>query len=556
MKSLAIGILASVLMLMGWSTTLIAQEQSDELHRFYEEKPALVVGIIVDQMRPDYIDRYWDMLSDDGFRRLVGEGFTFTHAKFDYMPTATGAGHAGVYAGTTPSEHGAIGNSWFVRELGRGMNVIEVPGYEGVGSAPGYDGSKGPGNLLTTTFGDELRLHTNKRSKVVSMSRKDRGAIIPAGHLGDAYWYEASTGNFVTSTFYHDELPEWVASFNSRNLAQFYLSEPWETLHPIENYTASIADDNPYERRYVEEVPPVFPHNLPVLVEEYGLDPGLLSYTAFSDELLLEFALAAIEGESLGVRDVTDILAISFSALDGVGHMFGPASVEVQDTFLRLDLLIARLLTHLDEHAGEGNYLLFLTSDHGAPHVPEYLTDLGIPGGYVDLDEEEKAVRAFMTETWGEDFLLAISNFQLYFDHAAIDRAGLEHAAVEVKTTRFLLTRNGVAGALPANVLAFNEFTRGIRGWVQYGYHQKRSGDVMFWLEPHTNRGTRYQGTDHNAPWVYDTHAPMHWYGWTVQAGRSSLPVFISDIASTVANFLGSPLPSGNTGNPMNRYMK
>lgn len=520
------------------------------------KKPSLVVGIIVDQMRPDYIDRYWDMLSDDGFRRLVGEGFTFTHAKFDYMPTATGAGHAGVYAGTTPSVHGAIGNSWYVRELGRAMNVIEVPSYEGVGSAAGYDGSKGPGNLLTTTFTDELRLHTNMRSKVVSMSRKDRGAIIPAGHLGDAYWYEASTGNFVTSTFYHERLPGWVTSFNNRNLAQTYLSEPWETLHPIEEYAASIDDDNPYERRFVEEVPPVFPHNLPLLVDEYGLDPGLLSYTAFSDELLLEFAIAALEGESLGIRDVTDVLAISFSAMDGVGHMFGPASVEVQDTFLRLDLVIARLLNHLDEQVGEGNYLLFLTSDHGAPHVPQYLTDLGIPGGYVDLDEEEKAIRAYMKETWGEDFLLAISNFQLYFDHEAMNKAGINQSVVQEKITGYLLTREGVAGALPANVLAFNEFTRGIRSWVQNGYHQIRSGDVMFWLEPHTNRGTRYRGTDHNSPWVYDTHAPMHWYGWTVQPGRSSVPVFISDIASTVTNFLGSPLPSGNTGNPMNRYMK
>jgi hypothetical protein len=556
MKSAATFIFTASLILLTAVSKLDAQNPPNELHGFHEEKPALVLGIIVDQMRPDYIDRYWDMLSDNGFKRLVGQGFTFTHAKFDYMPTATGAGHAGVYAGTTPSEHGAIGNSWYVRDLGRDMNVIEVPGFEGVGSTPGYNGSKGPGNLLTTTVSDELRLHTNMRSKVVSMSRKDRGAIIPAGHLGDAYWYEASTGNFVTSTFYHDQLPDWVEQFNARDLAQAFLSEPWETLYPIERYSASIDDDNPYERRFVEEVPPVFPHNLPMLVEDHGLDPGLLSYTALSDELLLEFALAAIEGESLGVRDVTDVLAISFSAMDGVGHMFGPASVEVQDTFLRLDLLIGRLLTYLDEHVGEGNYLLFLTSDHGAPHVPEYLTDLGISGGYVDLDEEEQAIREFMNEKWGKDFLLAISNFQLYFDHVAIDRAGLRHDDVQTETARFILNREGIAGALTAGALTFNEFTKGIRGWVQNGFHQKRSGDVMFWLEPQTNRGTRYRGTDHNAPWVYDTHAPMHWYGWSVKPGRSSVPVFISDIASTVSNFLGSPLPSGNTGNPMNRYMK
>jgi predicted AlkP superfamily pyrophosphatase or phosphodiesterase len=553
MKSAFIIKIILAIILMITQKNVLAQ---DSHNPYYEEKPAIVVGVIVDQMRPDYIDRYWDMLGDDGFKRLVNQGFTFSHAKFDYMPTATGAGHAGVYAGTTPSEHGAIGNSWYVRELGRDMNVIEVPGYAGVGSASGYNGSKGPGNLLTTTFGDELRLHTNKRSKVVSMSRKDRGAILPSGHLGDAYWYEASTGNFVTSTFYHEELPEWVGVFNSLNLAQAFLSEPWKTLHPIENYTASIDDDNPYERRFVEEVPPVFPHNLPMLVEKYGMDPGLLSYTAFSDELLLEFAFAAIEGESLGIRDVTDILSISFSALDGVGHMFGPASVEVQDTFLRLDALISRLLNHLDEQVGEENYLLFLTSDHGAPHVPEYLTDLGIPGGYVNLNEEEKSIRGFISETWGADFLLAISNFQLYFDHDVMIELGLDHGEIQTRVARFVLHREGVSGVLTADALTFNEFTKGIRGWVQKGYHQQRSGDVMFWLKPHTNRGTEYRGTDHNSPWVYDTHAPMHWYGWTVKPGRSTETVYISDIASTVTNFLGSPLPSGNTGHPMNRYLK
>src|SRR5690625_1242218 len=199
-----------------------------------DERPVLVIGIMVDQLRPDYISRFWSKLSDGGFRRLVNEGFTFTNMHFNYMPTATGPGHASVYTGTTPSYHGAMGNSWYVRDLDRSINVIEVPGYEGVGSEPGAGNNKGRGNLLTTTIGDELRLHTNFRSKVIGISRKDRGAILPGGHTGHAYWYEGSTGNFVTSTFYMDELPEWVQEFNARNLAQEYLSQPWETLLPIE----------------------------------------------------------------------------------------------------------------------------------------------------------------------------------------------------------------------------------------------------------------------------------------------------------------------------------
>src|SRR5690554_3175756 len=182
------------------------------------ETPKLVVGIMVDQMRSDYIHKYWDKFGEDGFKRLVNEGFTFTNNHFDYMPTATGPGHASVYTGTTPSVHGVMGNSWYVRELDKSINVIEVPGFEGVGSVEGKEGDKAPGNMLSTTVGDELRLHTNNRSKVIGVSRKDRGAILPAGHTGDAYWFEGSTGNFVTGTFHRKELPAWVKEFNDRKL--------------------------------------------------------------------------------------------------------------------------------------------------------------------------------------------------------------------------------------------------------------------------------------------------------------------------------------------------
>jgi hypothetical protein len=351
-------------------------------------------------------------------------------------------------------------------------------------------------------------------------------------------------------------LPDWVAAFNSRELAQEYLSESWETLHPVENYTASIDDDNPYERRFADDIPPVFPHNLPLLMSDYDYGTELLSSTPFSDKLLVEFALEAIEGERLGSGPATDVLAISFSALDAIGHRFGPASVEVQDAFLRLDQYIAQLLTFLDSKFGKENILLFLTSDHGAPHVPEYLTSAGIPGGYVDLTEIEKDIRRLLEDIYDRDFLLSISNFQLYFDHDVIDQMGVSHTEIQKSVARYILAMEGIGGVLTADALTYNEFTKGIKGWVQNGYHQKRSGDVMFWLEPHTNRGTEYRGTDHNSPWVYDTHAPLYWYGLSILPGRSSVPVDISDIASTVSEFLNSPLPSGNTGKPMNRYMK
>src|SRR5690606_34291105 len=316
--------------ILGLLSPLAAQAQTA---KSANERPKLVVGIMVDQMRSEYIFKYWDKFGEDGFKKLVNEGFTFTNNHFDYMPTATGPGHASVYSGTTPSVHGVMGNSWYVRETGETINVIEVPGYEGVGALEGEEGNKGPGNLLSTTVGDELRLHTNNRSKVIGISRKDRGAILPAGHTGDAYWFEGSTGNFITSTFFMEELPVWVKEFNGRKLAEKYLMEPWETLLPIEDYVESMEDDNPYERKFSGESALVFPHNLPELAKAEGV--GVISSTPFSNDLILEMGIAAIEGEALGSRETPDLLALSFSATDAVGHQFGPSSIELQDTYLR-----------------------------------------------------------------------------------------------------------------------------------------------------------------------------------------------------------------------------
>lgn len=520
------------------------------------EKPKLVVGVMVDQLRPDYIDRFWDKLGDDGFKRLATRGFVFTNHHFDYMYTATGPGHAGVYTGTTPSVHGAMGNSWYVRDLERSMNVIEVPGYDGVGSVAGTDESKGPGNLLVTTFGDELRLHTNFRSKVVSMSRKDRGAILPGGHTGDAYWYEAATGNFVTSTFYQEELPGWVQEFNSQNLADEYLSQPWETLLPIEEYTESREDDNSYENLFDGETAPVFPHDLPALVSEHGYGPGLLSSTPFSDKLLTELAISAIEGEELGRDEFTDLLAVSFSAVDAVGHGYGPASKELQDAVLRLDRYLARLLDYLDREIGMENVLLFLTSDHGAAYVPDYVTAHGIPGGHFDTTEKMEQMREFLTDRFGVDVLLAHSTRDLFLDHELMDQYNLDPVQVQTELARFVRSLEGVAGAVSAETLINTNFSSGNYMRARNGFNPQRSGDVVFWLEPQITPGTSGQGTTHGSSWGYDTHSPLYWYGWEIPAGHSAHPVFISDIAPTVSTFLRTPYPNGTTGNPMTGHIK
>lgn len=536
---------------LGLLSPLAAQAQTT---KSANERPKLVVGIMVDQMRSDYIFKYWDKFGEDGFKKLVNEGFTFTNNHFDYMPTATGPGHASVYTGTTPAVHGVMGNSWYVRETGKTINVIEVPGYTGVGTEPGKEDDKAPSNMASTTVGDELRLHTNFRSKVIGISRKDRGAILPAGHTGQAFWFDGSTGNFISSSYYLDELPEWVKAFNARKIAQEYVTKPWTTLLPIEQYVESMADDNPYESMFKGESAPVFPHNLPELAKTEGV--GIVASTPFHNDILIEMAIAAIEGETLGSRETPDMLAISFSATDAVGHQFGPSSIEVQDTYLRLDRALAKLLNYLDKNFGKDNMLLFLTADHAVSYVTSFLVEEGVPGGYIDNKENTNALRDFLKKKYGEDLYLTMSNYDIFLNRPLIEEKGLELAKVQQEVAQFMMTLKGVAGAIPATELANGEFTQRPRSLVQKGYNQKRSGDVSIWLEPQTLSGSNPRGTTHGSPWNYDSHAPMHWYGWTVPAGRSSHPVHISDIASTVATFLNTPFPSGNIGKPMNEWMK
>jgi predicted AlkP superfamily pyrophosphatase or phosphodiesterase len=522
--------------------------------RAHHEVPRLAVGIVVDQMRHDMLYRYWDKFGEGGFRRLLGQGFVFENARFDYMPTYTGPGHASVYTGTTPAVHGIMGNDWYVRELGRNTYVTDDDEARTIGSDTDA-GHMSPRWMLTTTVGDELWLHTNERARVVAISLKDRDAILPGGHTGQAYWFDYDTGDFITSSYYRDALPEWLSAFNARRLPDSYLANPWRTLLPLEQYVESLPDDSPYEAALAGQARPVFPHDLPTLAVESG--PGLVADTPFGDELLLELALAAIEGESLGRGVVTDLLAISFSSPDHIGHRFGPMSVEVQDTYLRLDRQIARLLAHLDDAVGPGEFVLFLTSDHGVAHVPAYLADRSIPTGQISGRRTEIALRARLRELYGEDFIVASQNQQIFFDRARVREAGIDLRVLQETAAMELLEIDGIAGALSAYALQFGEFREGHRAKVQRGFNPRRSGDVVYWTEPQWTpffgAGTR---TTHGSGFSYDTRAPLIWYGWDIPAGRSADPVYISDIASTLAVILNTPFPSANTGTPMNELMR
>ncbi len=537
--------------LAGSPPTLGAQAPSSG-ESAHAQTPRLVIGIMVDQMRYDYIYRYWDDYGDGGIRRLVNDGFSFDNARFDYMPTFTGPGHASVYTGTTPAVHGIIGNNWYVREEDRSTYVTEDPSVRTVGS-DSDEGEMSPRWLLSSTITDELILHTNQRSRVVGVSIKDRGAILPAGHLGNAYWFDSSTATMVSSTFYMEELPDWAQAFNARDLPSRYLAQPWETLLPMEAYTASIEDDNPYEGLFPGQDRPVFPHDLPAYAEEGG--NAILPYTPFADSYLFEFVRAAIEGEELGRDQFTDMVAVSFSAPDEIGHRYGPPSVEVQDTYLRFDRELAAFLSYLDEEFGMENVLVFLTSDHGGAHNPDYLESLNVPTGQFSSRPAAQALRERLEEIYGVDPVLHFSAPEIYLDREVIRSRGHRLSDVQEDAADLLLELEGVAGALPATALRNADFTEAIRRNVQRGYNAQRSGDVAWWLHPQWFSARRTFGTTHGSPYSYDTRAPLLWYGFGIPAGRTTAPVYISDIASTLANFLNIPYTSGNTGNPMNHHI-
>lgn len=530
--------------------TAQAQETIDQKKQYYET-PKLVVGIVVDQMRYDYLYRYWDKYGEDGFKRMLKEGFSFDHTHFNYAPTFTGPGHASVYTGTTPSVHGIIENRWFDRDMGRTTYVTEDQDMQTVGSNSD-EGKMSPRYLMATTIGDELRLHTKMESKVVGVSLKDRGSILPAGHTGDAYWFDYEQGRIITSTWYHDELPTWVQEFNDLDLVGKYLSRPWKPLLPLEDYSES-AEKNEPAAAFPGQESAEFPHNLPEITSQAGR--GVLAETPFGDELVLKLARAAIYGESLGKRNVTDLLAIGLSSPDHIGHRFGPASREVQDTFLRLDRQIAYFLEMLDEQFGTENVVVFLTSDHGASHVPVYLQQKNIPAGYFSQVDADQQLRCHLKSIYGMDPVQEFRRYQVYLNRELIAEQGLSLEDIQQETARFLPGLEGIREAITSKNLSAGDFNEPFRKLIQRGYYPVRSGDVLYWLDLNWMR-ERTSGTTHGSPYSYDTRAPLLWYGWDIPAGRTTKPVHITDIASTLAIILNTPYPNGNIGNPMNHMMR
>jgi predicted AlkP superfamily pyrophosphatase or phosphodiesterase len=523
--------------------------QQDTGHYFDpDDRPKLVVGIVVDQMHYEYLTRYWRHYGEDGFKRLVNQGYNFANNHFNYFPTYTGPGHAAVYSGATPSVNGIVGNSWFDRELGRNMYVVEDTSVRTVGGT-GEVGQMSPANLNSNTIVDELKM-VSEESKAVAVSLKDRGAVLAAGHLGDqAFWYDSETGNFVSSTWYMDELPDWVQQFNREGAAREYSNSTWETLLPLEEYTESIPDDSPYERTFDWEEKPVFPHELGK--NENG-NYSTLTNSPFGNTLVKDFAKRVIDNENLGQDDITDVLSISFSSTDYIGHQFGTHSVEVQDTYLRLDRDLADLLDGLDQKVGEGNYLVFLTSDHGAVDVPAQLVDKGLPGGYIDSDAVAEQLSKYLAEKYGqEQWIRALANQQIYLDRKLVREEGISLKEMQEDIAEYLLQVEGVLSTNTAQNYQYRHYSEGLQAMYQKGFNYQRSGDVFVQLKPGWLISSYRTGTTHGSPYNYDTHIPMLLYGWGVSPGVTHKKTAVTQLAPTLSVLLQIPFPSGSEANPL-----
>lgn len=535
-----------------FSLTVKAQKNPVKFNEF--ERPKLVVGIVVDQMRYDYISRFWNGYSEGGIKRLVKEGFNFKNNHYNYAPTSTGPGHASVYTGTTPASHGIIGNDWYDKEIGASVYCAADNTYASVGTTSSA-GQMSPKQLLTTTISDQLKLHTQSRSKVIAISLKDRGAVLPGGHTADAaYWFHGKNeGSWISSTFYMESLPSWVTQFNSKVPQQY--KKPWNLLKSEKAYTQSGLDKNNYEGAFRGETAAVFPHDLVSLWEANGAY-DILKATAYGNSLTTDFALAALKGENLGKGLDTDFLAVSFSSTDYVGHQFGVNSREIEDTYYRLDLDLERLLKALDAQVGPGNYSLFLTADHAAVQVPTYLKDLKIPSGYFDSEVFKDKLNAYVTDRFGsEDLIENISNYQVFLNRGLATQLDIDLREMQEDLAQFILQDSAVERTYTADQMWGEEYTKGIPYILQNGYNPKRSGDVLFVLKPAVISYSK-TGSTHGSPQIYDTHTPLLFFGKGFKRGASYERSEIPDIAPTIAAMLGIAFPNGTTGKPLTQVLE
>jgi predicted AlkP superfamily pyrophosphatase or phosphodiesterase len=517
----------------------------------FGQPPKIVVGIVVDQMCYDYLYRFQHHFSTDGFNRFLNRGINCRNTNYNYVPTYTGPGHASIYTGTTPYNHGIVANEWYDRTKAKGVNCVFDQSVQAVGNASSAYGQVSPHHLETMTITDQLKF-TYPASNVFSISIKDRSAALPGGHLSDgSYWFDYSSGKFITSTFYMNQLPSWVQTFNEQKNADSYLAD-WELLNDPSSYSRSI-DNSPYEVTIKGAKTPTFPYAFTSFAKG---NYSQFTITPFANTLLTDFALELIQREGVGKNDATDMLCISYSTPDIAGHAFGPYSLEIEDIYARLDLELAKLFNTLDKQVGKHNYVVFLTADHAVVPVPQQLKDEKLPGGYFDMSACLTSINTQLQNKYGTILIQSEENQNIYLDYPLIDSLKLNRSVIQQEVASIIRTFPEVKVAVTGS-----DLERGIiqDPWMQMilnGYSKERSGDVIFILKPgylaiSSNASSEHKGTSHGSAFNYDTHVPLLWYGNRMKHQEIFRPLEITDISATLVHMLNLQRIGSMTGKPI-----
>jgi predicted AlkP superfamily pyrophosphatase or phosphodiesterase len=516
-------------------------------------RPKLVVGIVVDQMRWDFLYRFYDRYATNGgFKRMLQNGFTCENTLIPYAPTVTACGHTSIYTGSVPAINGITGNFWWDNEQQRSVYCTEDKTVKTVGSASVL-GQMSPANMLVTSICDELRLATNFKSKVIGVAIKDRGGILPAGHSANAaYWYDNTVGDWITSTYYMNDLPAWVNDFNKKKLVDKYYEKGWNTLYPINTYQQSTKDEKPYEGKPFGTS---FPYDLKKFIGKNYLS---INTTPMGNSLTAEFAKAAVNGEGLGADDVTDFLAVSFSSPDYIGHTFGPNSIEQEDDFLRLDKELGEFLDFLDSKVGKGQYTVFLSADHGVSQVPDFLKENKIPAGRVPLSGMVTQLNTGLKARFGiNKLVVSDDNYQLHLNYPAIDSAKLDKEDINKAIVEFMSWQPGIVRTFALDEMMETPLPAKIKDMLANGYYPRRNGEVQIIFQPNFIESYGGNtGTTHGLWNPYDAHIPLLWYGWGIKHGKLNRETYMTDIAPTIAALLKIQMPSGCVGKVIEEVMK
>ncbi len=523
------------------------------------EKPKLIVGIIVEQLRYDQVERFSDRFGQRGIRRLLNEGTFYQNAAYQYMLTQSAPAHATISTGTEPAWHGIIANSWYLPLRNDLIYCTQDPGIDPVGG--GYEsGLHSPVHLMASTFTDELKMATRKKAKVFGVGLKEHAAILSAGHAADAaYWFDSSTGNWITSTWYLDSLPSWINDFNAMKYPEAYLAKTWDLSGPPEHYYDCVPDTNIFELGFNGNN--YFPYDLKKIrnewLTEHQDDVLLLRETPFGNTYTTDLAKKLIEKEQLGKDDITDVLTVCYSATGYIGHRFGPSSYEMADAILRLDKEIGDLVTYLVDSVGKRNILVYFTSSHGTSEIPGILEMNRIPSGYFKPEQALYLLRSYLKVLYGEgEWVKGYVGNQLYLNRTLIEDSRISMEEIRRNVARFMVQITGVNFVYPYSDLGVDGFGNEDLKRISNSYNPQRSGDLLITFNPGWVESGTEKVTDYNSSYEYNSHVPLIWYGWSVDRASVNRKINLTDIAPTLSSLIEVPYPNACTGKPLTEMFR